>query len=202
MNYNEAYDIALKLEFDQKRIVYEEGIYQIYLYRPSKLSKRFKNYDVNKNFQIFLEKKGEQAFKPNHLRFLIDLKLRVRENSKIKEQLLTAFDMIYYGEDLEYAIKPLENECFSQYIDPLNVIANLSLFFLVEQNLGYGNKSKFSPSALYLQGWIRTFINSEKEIDEIVMRISKNTPPLVKYTRQDNKNHKAYNQNAKPLWYI
>lgn len=202
MNYQQAYSIAEKLKFDKETTVYNNGEYEIYLIRPSELSNRFKHYDVNRNFQIFLKKGNEQAFRPNHLRMLIDLKLRVRENPNIRYQLLEIFDMIYYGDDIEYAIESLKNERFEQFIDPLIVIAYLSLFFLVEQDMGYAGESKFSPPSLYIQGWIRMFINVDKEIDEIVMRICKNTPPAVRYTCQDNKNHRNYNPHAKPLWYL
>jgi hypothetical protein len=202
MTYNEMKDIVLRLPFDTMTEVYNNGEQAILIYRPSTLSERFKNYDVNTNFQIFLKIGDEKSFRPNHLRLLIDLKLRSRELPQTKEALLTAFDKIFYGEDPLYAINSLNCIHFTQYINPIDITAMLAQLFIVEQNIGYGDKSKFDPPSLYIHGWIRTFIESDQEIDQIVYRICKNTPPAVKYTCQDNKNHPKYNLNAPLLWYI
>ena len=52
------------------------------------------------------------------------------------------------------------------------------------------------------EGLIRTFIEADQEIDQVVYRICRNTPPAVKYTCQDNKNHPKYNPDAPLLWYV
>ncbi len=54
MTYNEMRDIVLELPFDTMTEIYNNGEQAILIFRPSTLSKRFKNYDVNTNFQIFL----------------------------------------------------------------------------------------------------------------------------------------------------
>lgn len=107
MTYDEMKEIVLNLPFDTMTEVYNNGKQAILIYRPSTLSKRFKNYDVNTNFQIFLRIGDDKPFRPNHLRLLIDLKLRARELSQSKEELLTAFDKIFYGANPLDAIKPL-----------------------------------------------------------------------------------------------
>ncbi len=48
----------------------------------------------HKNFQICIKQKY-QDFKPNHLRVLIDLSLKVKAQPKLKERMLLAFDNIY-----------------------------------------------------------------------------------------------------------
>lgn len=202
MTYDEMKEIVLNLPFDTMTEVYNNGKQAILIYRPSTLSKRFKNYDVNTNFQIFLRIGDDKPFRPNHLRLLIDLKLRARELSQSKEELLTAFDKIFYGTNPLDAIKPLTHIHFTQYINPIDITAMLAQLFIIEQDIGYGGKSTFDPPSLYIQGWIRTFISSEQEIDQIIYRICRNTPPAVKYTCQDNKNHPKYNTNAECLWYI
>ncbi|MGM9520702.1 MAG: hypothetical protein ACI3WS_08505, partial [Phascolarctobacterium sp.] len=121
---------------------------------------------------------------------------------RIKNLLLESFDRIFYGEDPLVAINPLESIEFVNCIEPLPVVANLAQIMLVEQEIGYGSKSTFEPPSLYLQGWIRTFLDSNKEIDELVYRLCRNTPPQVKYTSQDNRKHKKYVPNASPLWYL
>ena len=133
---------------------------------------------------------------------LIDLKLHSRELPQYKEKLLVAFDKIFYGDEPLDAIQSFNNIHFTQYINPIDITAVLAQLFIIEQNIGYGNKSTFNPPALYIQGWIRTFIASDQEIDQIVYRICRNTPPAVKYTCQDNKNHSKYTSDAKLLWYL
>lgn len=202
MLYNEMKDIVLCLPFDTMTEVYSNSKQKLLIYRPSELSERFKNYDVNTNFQIFLKIGNSKPFRPNHLRLLIDLKLRVRELPLTKEELLIAFDKIFYGEDPLCAIKQLTHIPFTQYINPIDITAILAQLFIIEQDIGYGAKSTYEPPSLYIQGWIRTFLASEQEIDQIVYRICRNTPPAVKYTCQDNKNHQNYNPNAECLWYL
>lgn len=202
MTYDEMKEIVLDLSFDTMTEVYNNGEQAILIYRPSTLSERFKNYVVNTNFQIFLRIGDNKPFRPNHLRLLIDLKLRARELSQSKEELLIAFDKIFYGVNPLDAIKPLTHIPFTQYINPIDITAILAQLFIIEQDIGYGGKSTFDPPSLYIQGWIRTFISSEQEIDQIIYRICRNTPPAVKYTCQDNKNHPKYNTNAECLWYI
>lgn len=202
MNYREMKKIILDLPFDTMTQVYDNGEQAILLYRPSTLSERFKNYDVNTNFQIFLKIGNDKPFRPNHLRLLIDLKLRSRELPELRDDLLLAFDKIFYGEEPLLAIEPLTNVRFTQYINPLDITAILAQLFIIEQDIGYGTRSTFNPPSLYIHGWIRTFIDSEQEIDQIVYRICRNTPPAVKYTCQDNRNHPKYNPNAEYLWYV
>lgn len=202
MKYNDMKKIVLELSFDTMTEVYSNGVQSILIYRPSILSERFKNYDVNTNFQIFLKIGDDKPFRPNHLRLLIDLKLRAREIPQAREELLIAFDKIFYGEDPLQAIKPLTYIRFTQFINPIDITGILAQLFIIEQDIGYGGRSTFDPPSLYIHGWIRTFIESEQEIDQIVYRICRNTPPAVKYTCQDNKNHIKYNPDAELLWYL
>lgn len=104
MNYREMKKIILDLPFDTMTQVYDNGEQAILLYRPSTLSERFKNYDVNTNFQIFLKIGNDKPFRPNHLRLLIDLKLRSRELPELRDDLLLVFDKIFYGEEPLLAI--------------------------------------------------------------------------------------------------
>ena len=189
------------LPFDQMTKVYSNGNENILVYRPSTLSERFKYYNVKTNFQIFLQIGDDKPFRPNHLRLLIDLKLRSREYPEYNNKLLLAFDKIFYGEDPINCISSLKKLPYIQHINPLDITAVLAQLFIIEQDIGYGLRSTFAPPSLYIQGWIRTFIDANQEIDQIVYRISRNTPPAVKYTCQDNKNHKYYNPCAEPLWY-
>ncbi len=195
------FDIIKNLSFDIEKTVYKDEKIRIYLFRPSKLSKRFEGYDKEKNFQIWLEE-GERKFRPNHMRVFIDLNLRIRSKPELKKKLLLAFDNIFYGKDPEEELNELKNEQFEHFLNSLIVIGYLSQLFIIEQEYNYNKESKFEPLTLFYQGWIRQFIDSPKEIDNLCMSVASGQPPLVKYTSLENKKHKNYTDNLKPLWYL
>lgn len=202
MTYNDMFSRVQDLQFDIEEDVFISNTERIYLLRPSVLPKRFSSYDPKTNIQIWLEEPGKRPFKPNHLRILIDLKLRIRENPELRYEFLEAFDKIFYGTDPLYAIAPLQCYQYTQHIGSLESTAILSQLFIIEQEYGFNGQSKYNPPSLYIQGWIRNFIDSDSEIDILCRRICSFTPPPAKYTCCDDKNHKKYISNAEPLWYI
>lgn len=201
MEYEKMFGIVKGLEYDSNYTVYTEKGTSIYLFRPSKIPPRFKHYDTKKNFQIFL-KEGERTFRPNHLRIMIDLHLRVRSNPDLSKELLRAFDEIYYHKDPDVAIANLKNVKFAHFLNPIGVIANLSQLFIIEQDYNYTGESNFEPPTLFYQGWIRQFIDSSKEIDNLCMSVCNRQPPASKYTKLENKKDKSYQENNTPLWYL
>lgn len=201
MNYTELEKIIIDLPFDEEKEIYSNKGQTLYVVRPRELSERFKEYDASKNIQIWLKIDGKKPFKPNHFRLLIDLYTRVRECPESKDILLEVFDRIFYGEDPLKLMHLLDPYTYTQAINPIDIEVVLAQLFIAEQNIGFGKKSKYNPRSLYIQGWIRTFINADYEIDQVISGISYNRPPLVGYTKQDDQNHKEYNPNAKPLWY-
>lgn len=190
------------LAFDTEKEVYSSDTEQIYLLRPSILPKKFSSYDANTNVQIWLREMDKKPFKPNHLRILIDLKLRIREHPELKIKFLEAFDKIYYGMEPLTAIEPLLSYKYLQHIGSLESTAILAQLFIIEQEYGFRGKTKYNPPSLYLQGWIRYFIDSDAEIDILCRRICSLTTPPVKYTCCDDKNHKNYTEHNAPLWYL
>jgi len=202
MKYNEMLKIIQDLEFDQKKVLCTDENVQLFVIRPSKLPKKLKNaYDVKKNFQIWL-KEGEREFRPNHLRMMIDLNLRTRSRPELKKKLLTIFDNIFYGKDPNEEIKLLGKEKFDHFLNSLMIIANLAQLFIIEQEFNYERESNFEPKTLFFQGWIREFIDSPKEIDNLCMSVCNGQPPKVQYTDKENKKNKKYEENHKLLWYF
>jgi len=201
MNKQTMFNIIKDLPFDINKVVYRKDNLEVYLFRPSKLSKRFEGYDVKKNFQIWL-KEGERTFRPNHLRVMIDLNLRVRSRQDLKKKLLLAFDNIFYGADPEKELKELLKENFEHFLNDLIVIGILSQLFILEQEYGYHRESKFDPPTLFFQGWIREFIDNPKEIDNLCMSVCNGQPPLAKYVKFENKKDKKHNPKLKSLWYV
>lgn len=201
MKYDELLEIVKELPFDTPKTIFQYNDVELYILRPSTVSKRFKHYDINKNFQIFI-REGNSEFRPNHLRILISLNLWKRNNPKATKDLLLAFDKIFYGEDPDLAIESLYQYELEGGINDIEIIAHLAQLFIVEQNYGYAGVSNYEPPSLYLQGWIRTFIASDHAIDNIIWRICQNTPPAKMYTSEDNRKETQYEGIPKPLWYL
>ncbi len=193
--------IVINLPFDKKETIFKKEGIEVQLFRPSILSPRFKGYDINKNFQVWL-KEGEREFRPNHLRVMLDLNLRVRSRQDLKRDLLLAFDNIFYGSNPEKELAKLSKEKFEHYLNDLLIIGVLAQLFLIEQEYAYNKESYFEPANLFFQGWIREFIDNPKEIDNLCMSVCNGQPPITKYTYKENKKHKKCESNLKPLWYM
>jgi hypothetical protein len=201
MNKENMFKIVKELDFDINQTVFKENNFDVYLFRPSRLSKRFANYDLKKNFQIWL-KENERSFRPNHLRVLIDLNLRIRSRPDLKDDLLIAFDKIFYGEDPEKVLEKISIEKFEHFLNPLRITGCLSQLLLIEQEYCYHGESKFEPPNLFFQGWVREFIDNSKEIDNLCMSVCNGQPPLSRYTIKENRKSKQFCNSLKPLWYI
>ena len=194
-------NIVKELEFDDKHSVYKEENTEVQIFRPSSLSKRFKSYDVKKNFQIWLKQDGRE-FRPNHLRVMIDLNLRVRNREDLKEKILVSFDNIFYGKDPVKELKDLNGEKFEHYLNSLSIIGVLSQLFIIEQEYCYHRESNFDPPTLFYQGWVREFIDNPKEIDNLCMSVCSGQPPLAKYVALENKKNRNFVENLQSLWYL
>ncbi|MCL4328733.1 MAG: hypothetical protein M1410_04040 [Candidatus Thermoplasmatota archaeon] len=194
--------IIRKLEFDKDYTLFEdrEGT-RLYVNRPSSLPARFKNYDLNKNFQIWMSD-GNRIFRPNHLRLLIDLNLRVRSRPDLRFELLRGFDSIFYGFDPKESLKAVERENFQHFLNHVLFIGHLAQALFVEQEYNYNKESRYDPPSLFLLGWIRQFIDSPKEIDNLTMSVANRQPPSSKYVDKENRKSKKYVKGLGPLWYL
>ena len=201
MDKEELLEIVKNLKFDTDTNIFtdEDGTV-MYIRRPSKLSKRFSAYDINKNFQIWF-KTSEKAFRPNHLRLLMDLYMRGRSRPDLKRKLLLAFDNIFYGKDPDEELKELAKEKFEHTLNSIQLIGHLAQAFFVEQEYAYNKESNYIPPSLWLLGWIRQAIDSPNEIDILLMSIASGRPPNKRYVDKENKKSKNYTEGLKPLWY-
>lgn len=203
MNYVQAFQLIKDMAYDTDITIYRENEYEIYVCRPSELKKRFEKYDASKNFQIWL-RDGDRPFRPNHLRVLIDLNLRVRCRPDLKSELMLAFDRIFYKDDPIEALKEFENEHFDYNLNSINITGVLTQLLLIEQDYGYtsNRESNYDPPSLFLQGWIREFLDSPKEIDNLCMSVCRGQPPMARYTNEENKKSKMHKNTLNPLWYL
>jgi len=69
----------------------------------------------------------------------------------------------------------MENENFEHFLNPIRIIANLAQLFIID---------------------------SPKEIDNLCMSVCNGQPPKAQYTSKENKKHKKYESDLKPLWYL
>ncbi len=201
MKKADMFKIVQDLPFDTLQTVFQKSKEAVHILRPSELAKRFKDYDVKKNFQIWLSE-DKREFRPNHLRVMIDLNLRVRNRSDLKKDLLLAFDHIFYGGDPEVELSTLATINYQHFLNDLTVIGFLAQLFVIEQEYCYHKESKFSPPTLFLQGWIRQFLDSPKEIDNLCMSVCNGQPPAAKYVKFENGKDKSFKKELKPLWYL
>lgn len=194
-------ELIKQLDYDTDLPVVTKGQMELFVFRPSKLKVRFKEYDISKNFQIWL-RTPYRSFCPNHLRVLIDLNLRVRSVPGQREHLLKIFDRIFYGHDPAETINDYCCNTNEQSLNNIEITAHLAQLFIVEQAYCYNRESKFDPKGLFFQGWVREFIDNPKEIDNLCMSVCKGQPAKVQYTCKENRKHKKFNPSVKMLWYI
>lgn len=200
LDYNKTFKIIKNIEIWETKSILKRENFEIYVVRPEK---EFKNYDLDKNFQIFLKLPNWREFRPNHLIAMIDLNLRIRSNPEQKENLLNLFDNIFYKKDYSSYLEELSNITFDHFLYEIEIISALYVLFLIEQDYNYPDwKSNYNPKTLFLHWWIRQFIADWKEIDNLVMSVCRWQPPMVKYTCQDDLNHKKYNIDRDKLWYL
>jgi len=202
MKYLDLYKKIEELAFEERLSILKISDTEIYLIRPLIPTSTLKNkYEKEKNFQIWI-KEGDREFKPNHLRVMLDLNLRIRSRPDLKQKLCLAFDDIFYGKDPLEAIDNLKNEQFDHLLNSIEIIATLSQLFIIEQEFNYTGESKFEPKTLFFQGWVREFIDSPKEIDNMCMSVCNGQPPKTQYTDRENKKHKKFEEHLTPLWYL
>ena len=134
MQYDDMFSIVRDLPFDTEEEVYLSDTARIYLLRPSELPRNYSSYNPKTNIQIWLEEPQKKPFKPNHLRILIDLKLRIREHPALRYKFLEAFDRIFYGEAPLYSIEPLQKYHYTQHIGSLEATAILAQLFIIALN--------------------------------------------------------------------
>lgn len=213
MEYSNLLNKIKELEFDTKKTLHSAGNVEIYLIRPNK---KYKDYDINKNFQVFLKTQNKE-FRPNHLRVIMDLYLRTLSRPDLKEKILELIDLIFYKKEFSNLLEELKQEKFSNYLNKkLEITIYLLILFIIEQDYNYTGKSFYDPKSTFLIGWIRQVLcDNSKDLDNYIMSICSNQPPKTKYTEKDSKIKKKvknkenisvpnekYEENPEKLWYV
>ena len=90
MKYKELLEIINNLKIGESKNIYRVNNTDLWIHRPEKLGSSLKNkdkYDIKTNFQIFMRGEDGKAFKPNHLRMLLDLHLKQIRNQNYADNL-------------------------------------------------------------------------------------------------------------------
>jgi len=160
--------------------IYEYKGAEIFIHRPESIPTHLKqkaNYDPHKNFQIFLRLPGIKAFKPNHLRILLDLHLKNVSNPNNANFIFDSFEHIYNKEDPKKFIPTLENINFRMQIDSAVLNLLYGQLFMVEQEINY-TFGQVNPPRAFLMGYIRLIKSGEYEIDRVLWSATRNPPPV------------------------
>lgn len=159
---------------------------KIFIKKPEKIPTQLKQsdrYDPKKNFQIGLNKKDLPEFLPNHLRILIDLYLKNKEDSERAEKLFDAIEKIYEGHDPSRLKKEMNKLKFEEKIEENFTILCLAQLHMIEQDINY-DFGKVKPPRAYLMGYIRMIRLEAEEIDKILWSSTRH-PPRVKYRSKE-----------------
>jgi hypothetical protein len=176
--YKELLEIIEKLEIGKSRNIYRVDGIDLWIFRPEKLGRSLKSkekYDVKKNFQIFMKKSEGKAFRPNHLRILIDLHLKLISDPKSAESVFSVLEEIYKGEDPLKFKEQLDKLKFKMELDPVLINVCCAQMFMAEQDINY-TKGKIKPPRSFLMGYIRFVKSGEENIDKILWNSIRHPP--------------------------
>ena len=179
MRYDALKQEILDLPLGKRIIVYKiDENTEIFVHKPEKVPtklKQGKRYDANKNFQIGLKKTGNKEFLPNHLRILLDLDLKRKENKKDFEIVFDALEKIYAGEDPLDFKDILTGLTFQKEIENAMTDVCLTQLFMLEQDINY-HFGKIQPPRSYLMGYIRMINAGIEEIDKLLWSSTRHPP--------------------------
>ena len=182
MKYKELLEIINNLKIGESKNIYRVNNTDLWIHRPEKLGSSLKNkdkYDIKTNFQIFMRGEDGKAFKPNHLRILLDLHLKLISNQNSADKLFLILEDIYNGKDpLEFK-EELNKMEFKMQLDSALVNVCCAQLFMSEQDINY-TKGKIQPPRSFLMGYIRFIKTKQENIDKILWSSIRH-PPRVEF---------------------
>ena len=178
MKYNDLLEIIKNLKIGESEELYKTDDSKIWIMRPEKLGRSLKNkekYDIKRNFQIFMKKGEEREFRPNHLRILIDLHLKLISNLEDSKIVFSSLEKIYSGGDpLEFK-NELNGLKFKMQLDSALTNVCCSQLFMAEQDINYTH-GKIIPPRSFLMGYIRFVKSGQENIDKILWNSIRHPP--------------------------
>ena len=182
MDYKSLLEIINNLKIGESKNIYRVDNVDLWIYRPEKLGSSLKSkekYDVKTNFQIFMRGEDGIAFKPNHLRILLDLHLKLVSNFDDAEQLFLILEKIYNGGDPLKFKEKLSKMDFKMQLDPALINVCCAQLFMSEQDINY-TKGKVQPPRAYLMGYIRLIKTKRENIDKVLWNSIRH-PPRIEF---------------------
>jgi hypothetical protein len=179
MEYEELKKVILSMPLGERKTVYKiDDSTELFINKPLEIPaklKRKERYDPLKNIQIGISKKGIKEFLPNHLRILIDLNIKNREDQEKSKLLFDAIEEIYEGEDPEKFRKILISLEFKDEIENSLTDLCLTQLFMLEQDINY-DFGGVQPPRAYLMGYIRMIRLKTEEIDKLLWSSTRHPP--------------------------
>lgn len=178
MEYKKLLEVIKDLKIGESKNIYRVDNTDLWIFRPEKLGSSLKNkdkYDIKTNFQIFMRGGDGKAFKPNHLRVLLDLHLKLVSNPNLAEKLFSILEEIYNGKDpLEFKDE-LSKMKFKMQLDSALVNVCCAQLFMSEQDINY-TMGKIQPPRSFLMGYIRFIKVGQENIDKILWSSIRHPP--------------------------
>ncbi|MBI2663657.1 hypothetical protein HYX15_03970 [Candidatus Woesearchaeota archaeon] len=178
MDYKELLKIIIDLKIGENKNIYRIDNTDLWIHRPEKLGRSLKSkekYEIKTNFQIFMRGQNGKAFKPNHLRILIDLHLKLISNPNSAKKLFDILEDIYNGKDpLEFK-NDLSKMNFKMQLDSALINVCCAQLFMAEQDINY-TKGKIQPPRSFLMGYIRFIKAGQENIDKILWSSIRHPP--------------------------
>lgn len=187
MDYASLKDRIIGIRLGERQDIYfSDKDTIVFVNKPIKVPAKLKNskkYDPKKNFQIGIARAGIKEFLPNHLRILMDLNLKNKEDKNKAQILFDAIEAVYDGEDPLKFEKQLKGIVFDRQIETAFTDLCLAQLFMLEQDINY-HFGKVQPPRSYLMGYIRMIQLQAEEIDKLLWSSTRHPPRKIYRTNQ------------------
>ncbi len=185
MKYQQLLNEINNLKIGERKEIYNEQGDKVIIFRPETLGRSLKkkDYDISKNFQIILKKPNEGEFLPNHLRILIEINHKMKNENKKIEEFFNIIEKIYSGEDPLIFKEQLKKLNLSDELDSSIITLCLIQLFMAEQDINY-TTGKIQPPRAFLMGYLRFIKSKEQNIDKILWSSTRH-PPRTEFWRRD-----------------
>lgn len=177
MKYQDLLKDIKELKIGSRKEIYSENGDKIIIFRPEKLGRSLKNkdYDLNKNFQIILKKPAQEEFLPNHLRVLIDVNHKVKNDHKNSNRFFEMIEAVYLGDDPLKFKDELNKLNLPSELDSSIITLCLIQLFMSEQDINY-TEGKVQPPRAFLMGYLRFIKTQTENIDKLLWSSTRHPP--------------------------
>jgi hypothetical protein len=141
------------------------------------------------DFAVGLVIRGNEEFRPTHIRLLIDLYIKKLSNPDGANELFFTLEKVNQGEDPEMLHSNLIKHSFPMKLDSPEINLYYAQLLMIEQDFNFSppsNKvSKLNPPREYLMRFLRWVASGEDLIDRIIFAAAgRKYPAPERYSRK------------------